>query len=296
MPQRLGVVPVLMLIPAIAFFFLFALGPMLVAAYIGFLEWDGVASPVWVGFENWVSVLTDSETLRSTLLTVGLMLLNWAIQTPLSLLLGVYLAGHQRYRAFFGIFYFIPLLFSAVAVGITWQYILDPNVGVLNTLLDSIGASFLSKNWLGDPNLTLTVVALVISWQFVPFHALLYQAGSRQIPEILYEAATIDGAGRLAKFLYITLPQLKYTVVTSSILIFTGTLTYFDLIYVMTEGGPASATRILPLHQYITAFQELKFGPGSVIAIVLAVFGIGLSIFLLRITGYGKMESQAEGL
>ena len=296
MAQRLGVVPVLMLIPAIAFFFLFALGPMLVAAYIGFLEWDGVAAPTWVGFENWSSVVTDSETLRSTLLTVALMLLNWGIQTPLSLLLGVYLAGHQRYRAFFGIFYFIPLLFSAVAVGITWQYILDPNLGVLNTLLDSVGAGFLSKNWLGDPSLALAVVAAVISWQYIPFHALLYQAGTRQVPQVLYEAATIDGAGRFAKFFYITLPQLKYTIVTSSILIFTGTLTYFDLIYVMTEGGPASATRILPLHQYITAFQELQFGPGSVIAVFLAIFGIGLSVFLLWITGYGKMESQAEGL
>lgn len=296
MAQRLGVVPVLMLIPAIAFFFLFALGPMLVAAYIGFLEWDGVAAPTWVGFENWSSVVTDSETLTSTLLTVALMLLNWGIQTPLSLLLGVYLAGHQRYRAFFGIFYFIPLLFSAVAVGITWQYILDPNLGVLNTLLESVGAAFLSKNWLGDPSLALAVVAAVISWQYIPFHALLYQAGTRQVPQVLYEAATIDGAGVFAKFFYITLPQLKYTIVTSSILIFTGTLTYFDLIYVMTEGGPASATRILPLHQYITAFQELKFGPGSVIAVFLAIFGIGLSIFLLWITGYGKMESQAEGL
>jgi raffinose/stachyose/melibiose transport system permease protein len=296
MLQRLNLTTVLLLLPATAFFFAFALGPMLVAAYISFLEWDGVSAPRWVGFENWVSVFSEPFTYTSIFITVALMLLNWAFQTPLSLLLGVYLAGRQRYRAILGVFYFIPLLFSAVAVGITWQYILDPSFGILNTALRSVGASMLAKNWLGDPNLALAVMAVVISWQYVPFHTLLYHAGARQIPQVLYEAARIDGAGTFARFFYITLPQLKYTVVTSSILIFTGTLTSFDLIYVMTEGGPGNATRILPLHQYITAFQELLFGPGSVIAIILAVFGIGLSIFLLRITGYTKMESQAEGL
>ena len=296
MAQRLTPATVLMLVPAALFFFLFALGPMVVAAGISFLDWNGVSEPTWVGLSNWVDTFSDSLTLRSVFLTVALMILNWLIQTPLSLLIGVYLAGHQGYRAVLGVFYFLPLLFSAVAVGITWQYILDPNLGALNTALEAAGLDAFARTWLGDPNLALLVVVLVISWQFIPFHTLLYQAGVRQIPPVLYEAARIDGAGTFARFFYITLPQLKYTVVTSSILIFTGSLTYFDLIYIMTEGGPGYSTRILPLHQYLTAFQELRFGPGSVIALVLAVFGITLSIVLLRLTGYGKMESQSEGL
>jgi raffinose/stachyose/melibiose transport system permease protein len=195
-----------------------------------------------------------------------------------------------------GVFYFLPLLFSAVAIGLIWLYILEPNLGVLNRMLNGLGASALAKNWLGDPDLALYAIIVVIAWQFIPFHTLLYQAGARQIPAVLYEAASIDGAGKVQQFFYITLPQLRYTVITSTILILTGSLTYFDVIFVMTGGGPGYATRILPLHMYITAFQNTELGYGSALAILLAVAGVTLSLFLLWVTGFGKMESQAEGL
>jgi raffinose/stachyose/melibiose transport system permease protein len=137
---------------------------------------------------------------------------------------------------------------------------------------------------------------VIISWEFIPFHALLYLGGARQIPKELYEAANIDGSGRVQNFFRITLPQLKYTVITSTTLIFTGSLTYFDLFWVTTQGGPGYATRVLPLQMYITAFQNEQVGYGSMIAVVLAAFGILLSFILLRFTGFSKMSSQLEGL
>ncbi len=154
----------------------------------------------------------------------------------------------------------------------------------------------LAKNWLGNPDLALYAIIVVIAWQFIPFHTLLYQAGARQIPAVLYEAASIDGAGKIQQFFYVTLPQLKYTVISSTILILTGSLTYFDVIFVMTGGGPGYATRILPLQMYITAFQNTELGYGSALAVLLAVAGVALSLFLLWVTGFGRMESQAEGL
>jgi raffinose/stachyose/melibiose transport system permease protein len=296
MSQRLNLTVVLLLVPAMVFYVIFALGPMVVAGYISLLEWDGVSPPAWVGLENWGRVVSDPVTLRSLFLTVQVMVLSWVIQTPISLLLGVFLAGQQRYRAVLSVFYFLPLLFSAVAIGLIWLYILEPNLGVLNRMLNGLGASALAKNWLGDPGLALYSIIVVIAWQFIPFHTLLYQAGARQIPAVLYEAASIDGAGKVQQFFYVTLPQLKYTVITSTILILTGSLTYFDVIFVMTGGGPGYATRILPLHMYITAFQNTELGYGSALAVLLAVAGVGLSLFLLWVTGFGKMESQAEGL
>jgi raffinose/stachyose/melibiose transport system permease protein len=296
MTQRLNLTVVLLLVPAMVFYVIFALGPMVVAGYISLLEWDGVSPPAWVGLENWGRVVSDPVTLRSLFLTVQVMVLSWVIQTPISLLLGVFLAGQQRYRAVLGVFYFLPLLFSAVAIGLIWLYILEPNLGVLNRMLNGLGASALAKNWLGDPDLALYAIIVVIAWQFIPFHTLLYQAGARQIPAVLYEAASIDGAGKVQQFFYVTLPQLKYTVITSTILILTGSLTYFDVIFVMTGGGPGYATRILPLHMYITAFQNTELGYGSALAVLLAVAGVALSLFLLWVTGFGKMESQAEGL
>jgi raffinose/stachyose/melibiose transport system permease protein len=296
MSQRLNLTVLLLLVPAMFFYVLFALGPMAVAGYISLLEWDGVSPPAWVGMENWGRVVSDPVTLRSLFLTVQVMVLSWVIQTPISLLLGVFLAGQQRYRAVLGVFYFLPLLFSAVAIGLIWLYILEPNLGVLNRMLNGLGASALAKNWLGSPDLALYAIIVVIAWQFIPFHTLLYQAGARQIPAVLYEAASIDGAGKVQQFFYVTLPQLKYTVITSTILILTGALTYFDVIFVMTGGGPGYATRILPLHMYITAFQNTELGYGSALAVLLAVAGVALSLFLLWVTGFGKMESQAEGL
>ncbi|HZS76986.1 MAG TPA: sugar ABC transporter permease [Ktedonobacteraceae bacterium] len=294
--QRGKWIAVLWSVPALVFYALFALFPMLIALYLSFTQWNGLSPETWVGLQNWRALLSDTVTGHALLLTFELMALCWIIQTPISLLLGIFMAGRQRYRSILGVFYFIPLLFSAVAIGLTWLSILDPNFGLLNTLLNAIGLSGLTRGWLGDPSLAFYVIVGLISWQFIPFHALLYMGGARQIPRELYEAASIDGAGRVQQFFMITLPQLKYTLVTSTTLILTGSLTYFDLIWVTTGGGPGFATRVLPLQMYITAFQDESVGYGSVLAVLLAVIGILLSLALLRFTGFSRMSSQREGL
>ena len=293
--QRGSMVAVLWSIPALAFYAIFALLPLLIAVLLSFTRWDGLSPAIWVGLRNWVTLFSDSVTGHALVLTIEIMALSWIVQTPISLLLGVFMAGVQRYRSVLSLFYFIPLLFSAVAIGLTWLSILDPNFGLLDTLLRTIGLSGLARGWLGDPNLAFYVIVLLVSWQFIPFHALLYMGGTRQIPKELYDAADIDGAGRMQKFWGITLPQLKYTIITSTTLILTGSLTYFDLIWVTTGGGPGYATRILPLHMYITAFQNEAVGYGSVLAVLLAIFGIALSLILLRFSGFTRMASQLEG-
>lgn len=283
-------------VPALVFYVAFAIVPLFIAVYLSFTRWNGLVPAVWIGLGNWIALFSDAVTGNSLLLTVEVMVISWVVQTPLSILLGVFMAGNQRYRAVFSVLYFLPLLFSAVAIALTWQTMLDPNFGVLDILLDSMGLHFLARVWLGDPGLAFYVVMVIISWEFIPFHALLYLGGARQIPKELYEAASIDGSGRVQNFFRITLPQLKYTVITSTTLIFTGSLTYFDLFWVMTQGGPGYATRVLPLQMYITAFQNEQVGYGSMIAVVLAAFGILLSFVLLRFTGFSKMSSQLEGL
>jgi raffinose/stachyose/melibiose transport system permease protein len=294
--RRANWISVLWTAPALAFYALFALLPMFVAIYLSFTQWNGLSPEVWVGLKNWTALFSDSVTGHALLLTLEIMILSWVIQTPISLLLGVFMAGPHRYRSVMSAFYFIPLLFSTVAAGLTWLSILDPNFGLLNTLLNTIGLSGLARGWLGDPNLAFYVIVILIAWQFIPFHSLLYMGGARQIPRELYDAAEIDGAGRIEKFFSITLPQLKYTIVTSTTLILTGSLTYFDLIWVTTGGGPGFATRILPVQMYISALQNEAVGYGSVLAVLLVLFGIALSLVLLRFTGFTRMASQLEGL
>lgn len=294
--QRAHLVSVLWATPALFFYVLFALVPMLIALYLSFTQWNGLTQPTWIGIQNWTTLFSDPVTGHAILLTIAMMALAWIVQTPVSLLLGVFMAGIQRYRAVLSVFYFLPLLFSTVAIGMTWVSILDPNFGPLDAFLQAIGLSALAQGWLGDPNFAFFTVVALVSWQFIPFHALLYLGGARQIPRELYEAAGIDGVGRGGKFFLITLPQLKYTIITSTTLILTGSLTYFDLIWVTTGGGPGYATRILPLQMYITAFKSDLVGYGSALAVLLAVFGIVLSLVLLRFTGFTRMSSQLEGL
>lgn len=208
----------------------------------------------------------------------------------MSLLLGVFMAGQQRYRAVLSVLFFLPLLFSSAAVGIAFKALLDPNFG-LGAALD---IPLLAQDWLGDPDLAMWVVVFVIGWCFVPFHSLLYQAGVRQIPHTMYEAALIDGAGRVRQFFSITLPQLKYTIITSSTLMIVGSLTYFDLIFVLTGGGPGNATRILPLDMYLTGFRSYDMGRASVIGVILVALGLTVSLGLNKLSG-GNQGSQTEG-
>jgi raffinose/stachyose/melibiose transport system permease protein len=146
------------------------------------------------------------------------------VQTPISLLLGTFIAGQQRYRAFLAVLFFLPLLMSSAAIAIAFKSLLDPNFG----LGAGLHLPFLAQDWLGNPTLAFITVIFVIAWQFIPFHTLLYQGGVRQIPEQMYEAAQIDGAGRVRQFFSITLPQLKYTIITSSTLMLVGSLVYFE--------------------------------------------------------------------
>jgi len=153
----------------------------------------------------------------------------------------------------------------------------------------------LSQDWLGNPALALPVVLVVISWCFVPFHSLLYQGAVRQIPQSINEAAMIDGAGRIRTFFGITLPQIRNTIITSSTLMIVGSLTYFDLIFVMTSGGPGNATRILPLDMYLKGFRAYDMGGASVVGVILAVVGLSISYLLNRLGRTNQMDSQMEG-
>jgi raffinose/stachyose/melibiose transport system permease protein len=279
-----------MALPALAMFLLFGVVPLIGVLLLSFTQWDGLGAINPAGLSNWRTVLGDAALPHTILVTFEIMILSWAVQTPLSILLGVFLAGRQRYRALLAVLYFIPLLLSSAAIAITYKALLDPNFG----LGAGLHVGFLTQDWLGKGNLALGVVIFVVSWQFIPFHSLIYQGGVRQIPTTMYEAASIDGAGRIRQFFSITLPQLKYTIITSSTLMVVGSLTFFDLIFVLTAGGPGDATRVLALDMYKRGFQANLMGPASVIAVLLVLLGLVLALLLRRLGG-STTASQQEG-
>jgi raffinose/stachyose/melibiose transport system permease protein len=278
-------------VPALVFFVGFGVIPLVGVLVLSFTSWDGLGDIHFAGLTSWTAVLADPGLPHALWVTFLVMALSWLAQTPISLLLGVFLAGNQRYRAMLSVLYFVPLVLSSAAIAITYKALLDPNFG----LGAGLRISLLSQDWLGEPGLALGVVVFVVSWQFIPFHSLIYQGGVRQIPRSLYEAAEIDGAGRVRQFFSITLPQLKYTVITSSTLMVVGSLTFFDLIFVLTAGGPGDATRVLALDMYKRGFQANLMGPASVIAVILVLVGLALALVLRRVGGRDASASQLDG-
>jgi raffinose/stachyose/melibiose transport system permease protein len=277
-----------MALPALAIFTVFAVIPLLGVLVLSFTSWDGIGAIRPAGLTTWRTVLTDPGLPHALWVTFKVMFFTWLIQTPISILIGVFLAGHQRYREVLAALFFIPLLLSSAAIAITYKALLDPNFG----LGPGLHLSLLTQDWLGNAQLAFAVVMFVVSWQYIPFHSLIYQGAVRQIPKSMYEAAMLDGAGRIRQFWSITLPQLRYTIITSSTLMIVGSLTFFDIIFVLTEGGPGDATRVLALDMYKTGFQANLMGPASGIAVILVLVGLALALLLRRLGGSG---SQLEG-
>lgn len=280
--------------PAAIFFTIFGIVPIVVVLYLSFTTWNGLGTPEWTGLTNWGALPDDTDALHSIRVTAQLTLFCWLIQTPLSLLLGVWAAGPQRNRAILSTLFFLPLLLSTAAIALTWLSLLDPNFGLASSLGSFVGVP--DGNFLGADDRALYAVAAVISWQFVPFHTLLYQAAARQIPASMYEVAEIDGARTIRQFISITLPQLRNTIIASSVLVVVGSLTYFESILLLTNGGPGTATRVLPLHMYVKGFVGFDMGYASVLAVLLVAVGTALSVLIVRSTGYHRMTSDREGM
>ncbi|ARI55787.1 MULTISPECIES: sugar ABC transporter permease [Streptomyces] len=278
--------------PAAAFFTLFAVVPLIMVAVLSFAAWDGLSDPEFAGLANWRKLLDDPVMVKSLWLSVLLTGLGVVVQTPLSILLGVWAAGHQRNRAVLSAVYFVPLLLSIAAVSVLWRALLDPNLGVPAQATWLFG----DGNLFGTQTTAIGVLVFVSTWQFTPLHTLIYQGAARAVPRVLYQAAEIDGAGRVRQFFHITLPQLRNAVITSMILMVVGGLTTFDTVLILTQGGPGSDTTISAFYMYQKAFKSFDYGAASAIALLLVLVSTLISLVVVRLSGYDKMRSTMEGL
>jgi raffinose/stachyose/melibiose transport system permease protein len=284
------------LLPGLALFVGLVLLPIIVAALLSFSSWNGSGAIRLTGFGNWIEFIHDPSAAAALERTGILVVASWLIQEPIALALGIFVAGRQIHRVFLATIFFLPALFSSAALGILWSQLLSPVNGGVQYAGSHFGLAFLNHDWLGDVHLVLAAVIVLVAWQFIPFHTLLYQAGVRQIPRSLYEAAALDGITAWARVRRITIPMLRNTIVTSSTLNVVGSLTVFDLIYTLTTGGPGQSTRVLALDQYLEGFSSFNFGYASALGLVLGVLGMVIAIVLVKVTGFGKMRSQAEGV
>ena len=294
-PSRVGRPRLAWALPGALFFAAFAVVPMAYSVYLSFCgNWGGIGSAHLVGAVDWTRLFNDGTIRQATRLTLELTVLSWLFQTPVSMLIGVWAAGRQRNRAVLSAIFFIPLVLSSTAISLLFKALLDPNFGLAKTIGPWIG--FSDGNILGSPNGALAMLVFVGGWQWMPFHTLIYQGGARQVPISLYQAASIDGAGRVAQFFHITLPQLRHTVTTSSVLMVVGSLTSFETVFLLTQGGPGDATTVLSYAMYQNAFSDFDYGYASALGTALVVISTLLSLLMVKFTGFGSMRSTREGM
>jgi raffinose/stachyose/melibiose transport system permease protein len=277
--RNLGVV-VLFVAPALALYAIYTLYPVALSIWYSLLDWNGIAAGRFVGLSNWQQVFSDDNVLSSLRNTLIILFASFVVEMPIGLGLALLVQRLGRLGSALSSVYVLPLLISSVAVGITWSFLYNPQFGPLYYIYNAFGQQ--APGLLGSPTWAIWSVSVVVLWQYIPLYMLLFNAGLLAIPRDLYESASIDGAGNWARFWWITLPLLRRTFVTASVLILTGSLVYFDLVYVMTGGGPGNASYTLAMYVYRSAFQDQNVGYGSTIAVLLFALSFILSSLIVR--------------
>jgi len=277
-------------VPALAVYLFYFLLPIPLSTYYSLFNWDGL-SPLtrFIGLGNFERLLTNPVFWQSFGNNIRLVILSLVIQLPFGLALGLIVSSKLKGTGMFKLLYFIPMTISAVAIGITWKFIYEPNYGLLNTILRRIGLDGWTQGWLGEPNLAFGAIVAAISWQHIPFYMVLFAAGLAGIPRDLIESAYIDGATGFQSFLHVTIPLLVPTIRTAAVLSLTGSLKYFALIFVMTGGGPNHASELMATYMYKQAFTNFSMGYGSSVAVVMFLISIVLTILILT---FGKKGDE----
>lgn len=283
--QVRSLVPIFFLAPAVALLLVFLVYPLAESFHLSLLEWSGIGEDrKFVGLANWATLLHDGLFWRALGNNVLLGVVSVLVQLPIGMALALLLDRAGRGSRALKILYFLPLLFSSVALGVIFKNIYDPSFGPVNAALQALGAPALAQDWLGDRRFSLAAVMAVICWQNIPFHMILLLAGLASFPPDLEEAATLDGARPSTIFWKIKLPHLQGTVRTAALLAIIGSLRYFDLVYVMTGGGPEGASELMATYMYRTVFSSFQLGYGSTIASAMFLVVTLIAAFGMRLT------------
>ncbi len=279
----------LLVLPALAVFAFYITYPLIHTVVLSAFSWSALnPARTWRGLANYVELAHDPVLLTALKNNALWIVLSLLIQLPLAMLLAVGIGSELRRHRVLRSIFFSPLIIPAVAVGLIWTLFYDPNFGALNSLLKAVGLDRLAGGWLGDPAWATLCIIAVSCWRYTGFHMMILLAGLQAIPDDIYEAARIDGASNWRTFWHITLPLMKRIVLVDALLITVGSVKIFDLIWVMTEGGPNHASEVLATYMYRSAFADDRMGYAAAIATVMLVLTLIATVIYLRLTRGGE--------
>ena len=279
--ERGVLMPLLFLAPFLVFFGLFLLYPIGYGFYISLTKWDLLTDPQWVGLDNYRNLLDDllfRKSLRNTILFV---LINVPLAVVIPLFLAV-LVDHPIFgRGIFRSIFTTPLMMSVTTVGILWVWFLNPTFGLINHYLGMVGLP--DQYWLNQSPWSLVAIAIASTWWLTGWNLVLFLAGLQDIPEDLYDAAKVDGAGAWSLFWNITLPGLRATTLFVTATTIIGAFRVFGQVYVMTQGGPFDSSRTVVLHIYEAGFRNFRMGGASAVAWVLFLIVVVFTLLQFRL-------------
>lgn len=274
----------LFVLPSLLFLAIFVVYPILSAFYLSLHRYTLLEAPVWNGLTNYWLLLDDSRFFQALVNTLFFALMTVPAGTVISLLLAVLINLPLRGITFFRTAYYLPVVTSFVAVSFIWLWIYEPQFGVLNRILETLGLP--TSAWLRDPNMALFSIALLSIWKNAGYNMIIFLAGLQGIPEYLYEAAEIDGAGPVQRFWHITVPMLSPTTFFVFIVYFIGALQMFVQAWILTQGGPLDSTLTVVYLVYQNGFEFLKMGYAAAMSVILFVFITLITYINTRIVNY----------
>lgn len=265
------------LLPNMIGFLAFILVPVIASFFMSFTSWNGFGNIKFIGLDNYIKLLNDANFKISLMNSILFMVISVPVTLFLAVLIAVVLNRGIRFVKVFRTAVFLPYVTATIAVAAVWQLIFNPTMGPINSMLMKLGIEQ-PPGWLSSPSWALISVSIVYIWHSVGYYMVLFLAGLQNIPDYLYEAAELDGAGPISKFIRITLPMLSPVIFFTTIIGVINSFKVFDLIFVLTGGGPGRSTHVLVYDIYNTAFKQFEYGYASAMAYMLF-----LLIFLISV-------------
>lgn len=261
--------------PALLIYSIFLLLPILQSVGYSFTDWNGIGKMNFTGLQNYKDIFSDSDLHASIIHSFQLTFWALLIQLPLGIILALLLINNKRKGTkLFKVVFFMPVVLSSAVLAVLWGLIYEPNIGLLNNLLKTLHLSDLTHVWLGETGTALPSIIAVVGWQFVGFYMIIYLGAFQNLSPQIIEAAEIDGASSFQQLILIRLPLIKHVISFTIMNCIVGSLKYFDLIYIMTGGGPGISTEVISSQMVKQAFVYGDFGYASTISVLLLVLGI----------------------
>lgn len=286
--------PVLFMLPATLLVLVFVAYPIVYAGWLSFFSWNGASAPVFVGLDNFIRLTVDMVFWQALGRNILVALSAIVLQVFLALLIAYCLVRVVPFVSRLFLFcYLIPVMVSEICIGLLWRFMYNPYFGLVNAALKAVGLDSLQRGWLGESGTAFWAVVVVMSFTYLGLYVLLFVAAVRSVPESLYEAAEIDGANHLTKFIRITIPMVWDAVRANVLLAIIGSLKTFSLVFVLTNGGPNQASEVVSTYLYKTGFSSFEMGYAATIGFAQMVLTALGAFIIFRFLKSNRAGSQA---